>query len=337
MWFRRNRPSRFESPRELERLSATLSTAVDEFGREMGRHRSRRKARQSRRSSMPARLSSLPGRRRWYKAVWHPMRLPQEYRRGVAPTVLSRDRERNGRPAYALEAEARAEGFAAAVRRQLLRLRLFLSRLRESFRLGRSPRVSSRIRNARSVAAPRRASGGGDGIVTVLVLAMTVGLGLDVIRPRTASAVEPQAQLATAVADDEALARRIDELAYAIAVAEGYFAAGIHDGRTLPFVLNNPGGLKKPTLGAADLPTWKDSGLVWFPTADAGWAALRHQVRLMLTGTSGIYAHGDSLISVGEKYADGDTNWGLNVATRLGVPPAHTLAELAAPEKTTPE
>ena len=52
----------------------------------------------------------------------------------------------------------------------------------------------------------------------------------------------------------------------------------------------------------------------------------------MLTGTSAIYADSDSLLSVGDKYADGDANWGVNVAERLGVPPARTLAELAPRE-----
>ena len=169
-------------------------------------------------------------------------------------------------------------------------------------------------------------------MLTALVLVTTAGLGLDLIAPRPPAIREaPRAGLRT-VAISDALNARIEEVANAIAVAEGYFAAGPHDGRTLPHVLNNPGALKKPALGAADLPTWKDTGLVWFPDPEMGWNALRHQVRLMLTGTSGIYAHSDSLISVGDKYADGDVNWGVNVAMTLGVPPALTLADLAPPE-----
>lgn len=172
----------------------------------------------------------------------------------------------------------------------------------------------------------------GDRVITALAIATTLGLGLDLISARPAVAVEPPPPPVDALRVSDALEMRVEDLAYAIAVAEGYFADGRHDGRTLPYLLNNPGALKKPSLGAADLPTWKDTGLVEFPTPEMGWDALRHQVRLMLTGTSAIYAYSDSLISVGDKYADGDQNWGVNVATRLGVPPARTLGELAPRE-----
>jgi hypothetical protein len=331
--FGRIRPARSHSPRDLERLSAVLGASVDRFGRELGRHRSHRKARQSRGSHLPARLSSLPsGRRPGFKARWHPLRLPQDYRRGVAPTVLSRNRDMNGRPPFALEVEARAEGLGARIRRQLRRLRAFLARTRDRFRWGRSSRpIGRRLRPTRAgiITAP---SAGGGRILTALVLVTTVGLGLDVLNPRQAAAVDVPPSVMVTALNSVALDARIDELAQAIAVAEGYHALGQHDGRTLPYLLNNPGALKKPALGAAELPTWKDTGIVWFPTADMGWDALRHQVRLMLTGTSGIYEHSDSLMSVGGKYAEGDMNWGVNVATKLGVPPARTLAELALPD-----
>jgi hypothetical protein len=239
----------------------------------------------------------------------------------MAATVLSRERDRNGRPAYALAVEERARGVAGWLRLQLLRLRDFLGGIRDRFRGRRSRYVPSRY-----------VSGGGDGLLSVLVLATTLGLGAELLTARKAGAVAAHRADVDLVPVTDALEMRIDELAYAVAVAEGYFVEGIHDGVTLPYLLNNPGALKKPTLGAADLPTWKDTGLVWFPTPAMGWAALRHQIRLMLTGTSGIYTHNDSLISVGEKYADGDSNWGANVAATLGVPAARTLAELAPPK-----
>jgi hypothetical protein len=122
---------------------------------------------------------------------------------------------------------------------------------------------------------------------------------------------------------------RVNEIAEAIAVSEGYYAPGVHDGHSLPYRLNNPGALKKPALEAAALPTWKDTGLIVFPTTAMGWAALRHQVRLMLTGASDVYRPTDTLITVAGKYADGDERWGGNVAARLGIAPDATLAELA--------
>jgi hypothetical protein len=127
---------------------------------------------------------------------------------------------------------------------------------------------------------------------------------------------------------------RVRAISEAIAVAEGYYAPGEHDGHSLPYILNNPGGLKKPALGAAVLPTWEDTGLVFFPDKEMGWAALRHQVRLMLTGASSIYEPSDTLLFVAEKYADGDVNWGLNVAATLRVSPVATLEELTVAELT---
>jgi len=122
--------------------------------------------------------------------------------------------------------------------------------------------------------------------------------------------------------------RRVVAIAQAIAVAEGYYAPGTHDGRSLPYRLNKPGGLKKPALGAGSLPTWKDTGIVQFPTSEMGWAALHYQVRAMASGTSTVYQPSDTLETVGGKYADGDLNWGVNVAAALGVTPAAKVADL---------
>jgi hypothetical protein len=150
--------------------------------------------------------------------------------------------------------------------------------------------------------------------ITMLLASQVIGRGAVPPRPP----VQPSLEV------------RIDEIAEAVAVAEGYYAPGEHDGRSLPYRLNNPGGLKKPALGAVDLPTWKDTGLVQFPSKEMGWAALRHQLRGMLTGASRIYDPTDTWLHVAEKYADGDLNWGVNVATELGVSPGSTIAELAS-------
>jgi hypothetical protein len=167
----------------------------------------------------------------------------------------------------------------------------------------------------------------GDRALSLLAVVLSAVMGWQAIgsreRPAPPGPESPLEVRVTAVAD-------------AIARAEGYYARGEHDGRSLLHRLNNPGGLKKPALHAEALPTWKDTGLVWFPTAEMGWAALRHQVRLMLTGRSRIYDPSDSLLLVAMKYADGDTNWGWNVAEHLGVSPGATLADLAPPIGTTP-
>jgi hypothetical protein len=169
----------------------------------------------------------------------------------------------------------------------------------------------------------RLAVTGGDRALSVLVVALCAAMGWQVLSPRD--------RATGAVPVDEELEASINAVAEAIARTEGYYARGGHNGRSLLFRLNNPGGLKKPALNAEALPTWEDTGLVHFPTSEMGWTALRHQVRLMLTGRSRIYDTSDSLLHVGLKYADGDSNWGSNVAGHLGVSPDASLADLAPP------
>jgi hypothetical protein len=163
-----------------------------------------------------------------------------------------------------------------------------------------------------------------DRLLSALILAITAMLGWNAVRGPDRSDQPDQPLPADGVEV------RVRVISHAIAIAEGYYAAGEHDGRTLPYRLNNPGALKKPALGASLLPTWRDSGLVVFPTSEMGWAALRHQVRSMLTGRSAIYEPSDTLLLVAEKYADGDANWAANVAGLLHVPATMTLEDLAA-------
>jgi hypothetical protein len=173
-----------------------------------------------------------------------------------------------------------------------------------------------------------------DRAMSAAALAITAALGWPISRQVATTKTSPANEIARPpIAQTEplsdALEARVVVIAEAVAVAEGYYAPGDHDGHSLPYRLNNPGSLKKPALGAALLPTWKDTGLVEFPTAEMGWAALRHQVRGMLTGASRLYELSDTLLLVAEKYADGDRNWGVNVAATLGVSPAATLMDLA--------
>jgi hypothetical protein len=164
-----------------------------------------------------------------------------------------------------------------------------------------------------------------DGFLSVMAMGLVAFLAWNVITDgRGLEPLSTRGAIAADVPEDNVAA-----IAEAIARAEGYFVKGEHDGRSLLHRLNNPGGLKKPALGADDLPTWEDTGLIIFPTAEMGWAALRHQVRMMLNGDSEIYDPSDTLITVGLKYADGDENWGSNVAMNLGVPPTARLTELA--------
>ena len=248
-------------------------------------------------------------------------------RGGIPHTVLSRRRRQASGVHKDLEAAAlaRAEALTERIREQLLALRRRLPGLHAQ-RGTRTPLVVPR-RVARVARTSRR---GEDSLLTGVALLVTATLGLSgfAMLGRDIPSAPPLLRVDEAI-PDEALNARIVEIAEAIAMAEGYYDPGVHAGRSLPFRLNNPGGLKKPALGAALLPMWRDTGLVQFPTSDMGWAALRHQVRLMLTGNSRVYRPSDDLLLVAEKYADGDLNWGRNVARNLGVRPLATLEELA--------
>lgn len=168
---------------------------------------------------------------------------------------------------------------------------------------------------------------------SVAAIAVAAAMGWSVAsRDRIAAPLRAvHAAVASAPAEDAcgsaAVSAQVREISEAIAVAEGYYAAGDHDGHSLPYRLNNPGALKATPI-AGGLPTWSDTGLLQFPTKEMGWTALRCQVSLMLTGRSRIYQPFDTLLAVGEKYADGDRNWGSNVAARLGVSPDATLEDL---------
>jgi hypothetical protein len=163
-----------------------------------------------------------------------------------------------------------------------------------------------------------------DRLVSAAALLATALLASQVLQPAPAPRVDPPLGAEPALVE-----ARVTALAEAIAVSEGYYAPGRHDGHSLPYRLHNPGALKKPALGAAALPTWQDTGLIDFPSTTLGWAALRHQVRLMLTGASGVYRPTDTLRGVAIKYAAGDAAWGGNVAAHLGIHPGATLAEVA--------
>jgi hypothetical protein len=128
---------------------------------------------------------------------------------------------------------------------------------------------------------------------------------------------------------DQPLRSRVVLVADAIARSEGYYARGIYAGRSLPYFLNNPGLLKATPIVDGELATWRDTGLLVFETPEIGWAALHHQVCLMLTGTSRHYVLEDSLATAGMKYSGGDEFWAVNVAKHLRLPPETTLADLA--------
>lgn len=97
----------------------------------------------------------------------------------------------------------------------------------------------------------------------------------------------------------------LQKIANAIATAEGFFVAG-----SKPQRHNNPGDL----LDSA-------GNNIVFASLDDGWAALKHQIRLMLTGQSRIYIPSMTIGDIGLLYTGNDhpDSWANAVAESLGV------------------
>jgi hypothetical protein len=113
----------------------------------------------------------------------------------------------------------------------------------------------------------------------------------------------------------------VGRMAEAIKTFEGWFE-GSRSQRN-----NNPGNLKfagQPGAVGAD-----DTGHAVFTDYDAGWEALKSQIRIAFLGTSRCYSPMDTLYSFFEKYAEENSRqYAEFVAGELGVDPNTTLGGL---------
>lgn len=109
----------------------------------------------------------------------------------------------------------------------------------------------------------------------------------------------------------------IYNMSYAIAVAEGFYAAG-----SVPQQANNPGDLELGSQGYGTI-----GGKTIFASLSAGWEALYNQVYLILSGKSQYYNPSQTIAQMGLTYSGGDPNWAANVAATLSVTPDTTLAD----------
>ena len=350
-----------EAVEELSAMKPALSSSIGRFARDLEAE-NRPDQGQPRTGQ---RSTRLPGPRVG-RVVAHRGASPRRLRMRIPATVVQRQRMLEARrrggplsPERMISQQAireAVERIADAIRNRLHALHDGLANVR------RGLQVRTRVVQADFGSAPRRAppiGSSGGRLLSLLAIVAAVAIGVSAIAHGAKSVPLPFASrgpndrvgiLAQAIATAEGYYApgeryghslshwlnnpvgpndRVGILAQAIAAAEGYYAPGKRDGHSLPHRLNNPGSLRKPALGAETLPTWKDMGLIVFPTERMGWDALKHQVELMLTGNSSIYDPSDSILDVAKKYAHGDLNWGKNVARKLGISPSCTLGEIA--------
>lgn len=109
------------------------------------------------------------------------------------------------------------------------------------------------------------------------------------------------------------------DVAQAIGHAEGYYSPGSRSQRN-----NNPGDL---TIGDehGQAVSGYDGPFIIFSSVDAGFQALTIKLQNILNGRSSHYSPGMSWQQIGMVWADGDSNWGTNVAAALGVSPNDSL------------
>ena len=307
-----------EAVEGLSAMKPELSSSIGRFARDLEAE-NRRNQGQPRTGQRSTRLPGPPVG----LVAAHRGASPQRLRTRIPATVVQRQRmlearRRGGSLSPAQAIREAVKRLPDAIRNGLLALHDGLANLQRRLQVG------TRVVQADFGSAPRRAPIGSseEPLLSLLAIVAAVAIGLSAIAHGATSLTPP---FASRGPND-----RVGVLAQAIATAEGYYAPGERDGHSLPHWLNNPGSLKKPALGAESLPTWKDTGLIVFPTERMGWDALKHQVELMVTGNSSIYDPSDSIVDVAKKYAAGDPNWGKNVARKLGISPSCTLGEIAA-------
>jgi hypothetical protein len=113
----------------------------------------------------------------------------------------------------------------------------------------------------------------------------------------------------------------IKRVARAIAAAEGYGIPG-----AIPTVAKNPGDLVLPGWA----PTLGNAGIAVFDSADLGWSKLYRQLSIILSGGSSNYFPDTTIEEMGMKWANGDRNWAINVASNLGVATSTPLWQVLA-------
>lgn len=113
----------------------------------------------------------------------------------------------------------------------------------------------------------------------------------------------------------------INALSTAIAYAEGFYVNGSRPQRN-----HNPGDLTVDTIGKG---IGKDGPFIIYANVNDGWEALKRQVSLILTNTSGIYNTDMTIMDMARRYTTTEQSaWAMNVASKLGVSPETKISTL---------
>ena len=153
-----------------------------------------------------------------------------------------------------------------------------------------------------------------------------VGLALVALayftRPRGSVTTSYEIDMSTIGIAPPAPSTKVQNVAQAIARAEGFYIPGSLGARS-----NNPGNLK-----VSGYPT-QPGGITIFPSADAGWSALYRQLEIIRTGQSAYYSLSTTLRQMGQRWtatAHEQFAWASNVARTLGVSVDTQLAQVLA-------
>lgn len=115
----------------------------------------------------------------------------------------------------------------------------------------------------------------------------------------------------------------VQNIAKAIAVAEGYYESGSRPARN-----HNPGDMTEDLIGKS---VGRDGIFVIYASDDDGWANLYAQIEKWLNGTSSHAGPSTTIAQVSQFYTTTDqTDWATNVANELGVSVDTRLGDITA-------
>lgn len=123
-------------------------------------------------------------------------------------------------------------------------------------------------------------------------------------------------------------ASKVDQLAHAIAKAEGFYTKG-----TVPNRFNNPGDITSSSRHAypGQVGLSPHHHYVIFKNASYGWAALRGQIQRIIDGKSKVYKQNMTFAQITHIYVGAagpwEKNWERNICSALGVTPRTTFQE----------